>query len=303
MNKRIFKSGFTIVELLVVIVILSTFAILGSFGYNKLKERQDNEKARTNAEGIASALDEIHMSGQTSDGVQSIKGGYPSFIRACDPERKGVIKNIVQKQKSIDKDVKVGFLFDSSAEHPEKISYNLSGCEALPSGEISTSCVDESLGPLTLVTCDLNLDTSFEDATINANDPENIGTIIYQPITNKKASEYTDTTNMAWQCMYDERDASDGYHYDPCFYGGCYYDKKEVPEIIGMKPNTILASAKTALPQHLLVSTQPSIRLAISYDPEEEITSGPTSCRSFYIYYLEKSGGKIKLSEAITGKY
>ncbi|MGI6611966.1 MAG: type II secretion system protein [Candidatus Nanosyncoccaceae bacterium] len=296
MNKRANKIGFSIVELLVVIVILSTFALLGSFGYNKLKDRRINEKARTNAESIASALDEVYMAGQTSDGVEGVKGGYPSFVRACSPDGAKIINKILQKQKAVDKDAKVGFLFDQAGEHPELISHNLSGCEVLPNGEISRGCVDESLSPVVLVTCDVNYDLSFEDAKIDASDPDNLGTIVYQPITNKRASMYDESANMTWQCMYDEYD-------DPCMYGGCHIYKKETPTILGMKSGIVLAGTEVNPVRRLSVPIQPNIRLAIVHDPEEEATSGPTSCRGFYIYYLERSGGKIKLSEAVTGRY
>lgn len=186
------KRGFTIVELLVVIVILSTFALLGSFGYNKLKDHQANEKARTNAEGIASALDEIYIAGVTTDGARGNKGQYGSLQEAC-VENGAIIGQIVQKQKGVDKDTKVAYL---SAANAERFSQDLSGCGVLPSGEISNSCAGGSPYPAKLVTCDAARET------LNANDKANIGTIIYQPITNVKASaSHVDTTNLSWQCL------------------------------------------------------------------------------------------------------
>lgn len=237
MNKHLPRFGFTIVELLVVIVILSTFAVLGSFGYNKLKDRQINEKARTNAEGIASALDEIYMAGQTIDGATDNKGNYPSLQDACIKDG-AAMEQIVQKQKNIDKDFKVTFL---SATSPERFSQNLSGCEVLSNGEISLSCIGELSESAQLLTC------NSEKEIVDAGQIENIGTIIYQPIINTKAvPEHVDTSNSTWQCL------GKGF-------------------TAGM--------------------------------PGDPVVADSAGCRGFYIYYLEKSGDKIKLSEAIIGKY
>ncbi|MGI6611967.1 MAG: type II secretion system protein [Candidatus Nanosyncoccaceae bacterium] len=245
MNKRTKKLGFSMVELLVVIVILSTFALLGSFGYNKLKEHQIKERARTNAEGVSSALNEIYMAGQTVDGVQGKKGEYPSIQDTC-IKSNSIISQIIQKQKSVDKDVKVAFL---SATNSEKFSQDMSGCEVLSNGEISTDCVSGISGSAKLLSC------SSSKEEIDASDEENIGTVIYQPITNVKSLPgHVNTSNMAWQCL------GEGY---------------------------VTAMPSPSLPGEM----------------EDVTITNPVSCRGFYVYFLEKSGSKIKLSEAITGKY
>lgn len=247
MYKHGIKRGFTIAELLVVIVILASFALLSSFGYNKLKEHQTNEKSRTNAESVASALDEIYMAGLTSDGATGKKGEYPSIQEACVDED-SVVSQVLSKQKGVDKDTRVAYL---SAANPEKFSQDLSGCRVLPSGEISNDCVGGSPYPAKLVTC------SSAREELDASQPENIGIIIYQPITSVKiSSEQANTNNMSWQCLG--------------------------------------AGFQNTTP----VSGDDSETNSPTPGGQEEI-----SCRGFYVYYLEKSGGKAKLSKAMTGKY
>lgn len=393
MNKRKIKSGFTIVELLVVIVILSTFALLSSFGYSKLKDHQTHEKARTNAEGIASALDELYMAGQTTDGTQGNKGVYPSVHDACIKDG-AIMKQIIKQQKGVDDDVKVAFL---SSTTPESFSKDMTGCEVSSDGEIPSGCVS-GIPTAKIVACE----PSMEE--LDANDKKNIGMIVYQPITNIKTKpDYADTSNMAWQCLgesfekpegpsvdtdgdglTDSQEAAigtnpnnidtdgdgltdgqevnddshnpydndgdgrgdptnplisdtdgDGYSdglelwYDSdnpghqycgggCVAPGYTYGPAANPNDPGSYPK------KSSLPllphtrvdgENLFgqninsrnnveladysVRTRPNITLT-SYQPS---VVDATDCRGYYIYYLEKSGGKIRLSKAITGKY
>ena len=75
MNK--FRPGFTIVELLIVIVIMASFIAIGSFGFIKLKESAEAQQYENSVRKLASTLDESYLSGLTPSGEPYLKGSYP----------------------------------------------------------------------------------------------------------------------------------------------------------------------------------------------------------------------------------
>lgn len=280
MNNHKNKRGFTIVELLVVIVILATFALLSSFGYDKLKEHRLNEKSRVNAEGISSALDEIYIAGVTNDGAKGDKGEYPSIKEAC-LTNNSIMNQVIKYQKGVDKDVKVVYL---SAADPGKFSQDLSGCEVLPDGKISISCVNGVDYPANLVNC------SSTQEEINANENNDTGMVIYQPITNVRAlGGSAESMDLSWQCLGEGFNSGDS-DTDPT--------NPNLPDPNQPSPIPIGGKLNSVVLLNQYRNTKSTIRLT-----NGDGGLGRVGCRGFYMYYLERSGGKIKLSKAIVGKY
>lgn len=105
-----FKRAFTMVELLIVIVIISTFALLSSYGYNKLKESSFNESNRVTAAAFNAALKEIYLAGRTSQGVIGQRGVYMDIKTACLDPSNTVFEDIIAKHKNVPKDLRIAYV-------------------------------------------------------------------------------------------------------------------------------------------------------------------------------------------------
>lgn len=73
------KSGMTIVELLIVIVVIGLLAGLGVFGYSRLQESSTIKQHRNTAQNLTDILNEIYTTGFWPDGSTWTKGHYPTI--------------------------------------------------------------------------------------------------------------------------------------------------------------------------------------------------------------------------------
>lgn len=91
------KRGFTVVELMIVVIIISLFVTLGSIGFSKVTERTNNKLNESNAFSIALILENSYNTGFLPDNSSREKATYPSLT-----ELSSLWQSIVKSQSSID---------------------------------------------------------------------------------------------------------------------------------------------------------------------------------------------------------
>lgn len=93
------KRGFTITEIIVVLVIIGLLMIAGFVSYTKVNERSTNQKNQSNAKSLAAILENSYTSGLLPDNSNREKATYPS-LREID----NIKNSIFNYQAGIDKE-------------------------------------------------------------------------------------------------------------------------------------------------------------------------------------------------------
>lgn len=180
MKKRI--KGFTIAELLIVIVIIATFALLSYFGFHRLKDKSFNDHNKNEAEAILAAINEIYTTGISSQGVQGEKAQILDVKSACADNAK-FFKDIASKHTNISDDVEILVL--ENKEYPyTSYEYCLSNADIQNDGTIQPKNKRTILNETT------RLFSCSSEEFVNPYGQDKKTYIIYHPITSYHSAKY-----------------------------------------------------------------------------------------------------------------
>lgn len=180
MEERI--KGFTIAELLIVIVIIATFALLSYFGFHRLKDKSFNDHNKSEAEAVLGALNEIYTTGTSSQGATGEKARVLDVKSAC-AENAHFFKDIVGKHTNISDELE--FLILENKDYPST-SYEYS----LANAEISSDGTIHPKNKKTFLNSPTRLFSCKNEEFINPHGQDNKTYIIYHPITTYSSYKY-----------------------------------------------------------------------------------------------------------------
>lgn len=107
------KQGFTVVEIMIVVIIVSLFVTLGSIGFSKVSERTNNKVNESNAFSIGLIFENSYNTGLLPNNSTREKATYPSL-----DELTSIWQSTVESQSSIDDDLSYIEATSNSATTP-----------------------------------------------------------------------------------------------------------------------------------------------------------------------------------------